>query len=59
MPEGHAMADVRDVNPLHSIVPIRKREPLAERNPPRKSPQQKKPVPQSGEDKDPHIDEYA
>ncbi len=53
------MVDVRDVNPLHSIVPIRKREPLAERNPPRKSPQQRKPEPESGEDKDPHIDEYA
>jgi hypothetical protein len=53
------MVDVRDVNPLHSIVPVRKREPFAERNPPRKSPQQKTPDPQSGEDKDPHIDEYA
>ena len=53
------MVDVRDVTPLHSIVPIRKREPLAERNPPRKNPQQTPPEPESGEGNDPHIDEYA
>ena len=53
------MIDVREINPLHSVVPIRKREPLAERNPPRKNPQQKKSEPESGDDKDPRIDEYA
>ncbi|MEO6696694.1 MAG: hypothetical protein ABIN45_01685 [Gammaproteobacteria bacterium] len=53
------MVDVRDVSPLQSILPVRKREPLAERNPPRKKPQQKTTEPETGKDNDPHIDEYA